>query len=234
LVGFDAEVVLCATHDTASAVAACPVSDNGAYISSGTWSLLGIESCEPLVSETGRLANFTNEGGIEHRYRILKNIMGMWLLQSIRRDLDQRYSYEEMMKMAGESEFRQTVDVNSSLLVAPANMIEAIKSLLHEPHLPLKDVINCVYHSLAQSYAQTIEELNALTGKKISSLQIIGGGSQDDYLNQLTAEYTGLPVQKGPVEATAIGNLIAQMIYAGTFPDVTAARKCVERSVAIK
>jgi rhamnulokinase len=148
--------------------------------------------------------------------------------------LNKAYSYEEMMKMAGESEFRQTVDVNSSLLVAPVHMLEAVKSLLRKPELPLKDVINCVYHSLAQSYAQAIEELNALTGQKISRIQIIGGGSQDDYLNKLTAEYTGLPVQKGPVEATAMGNLIAQMIYAGTFPDVAAARECVARSVAIK
>jgi rhamnulokinase len=226
-VGFDAEVILCPTHDTASAVAACPIRDNSAYISSGTWSLIGIESNEPIISETGRMANFTNEGGIEYRYRVLKNIMGMWLLQNIRRDLNKAHSYDEMMKMAMESEFTQTIDVNSSLLVAPDNMINAVKALLRNPNLPLKDVINCVYHSLAQSYAQATQELNALTGRKVSSIQIIGGGSQDDYLNRLTAEYTGLSVQKGAAESTAIGNLISQMIYDGVFSDVTEARKCV-------
>nr|AGS52523.1 rhamnulokinase [uncultured bacterium contig00005] len=229
--GFDAEVVLCATHDTASAVAACPVGDGCAYISSGTWSLIGIESGEPIITELGRMANFTNEGGIEYRYRVLKNIMGMWLLQSIRRDLHKACSFDEMMTMAMGSDFAQTIDVNSTSLVAPENMSGAIKALLKKTDLPLEDVISCVYHSLAKSYAQAVEELNALTGGKMRSITIIGGGSQDCYLNKLTAEYTGLPVRTGAVEATALGNIIAQMIYDGVFPDVTEARKCVAQGL---
>lgn len=212
-VGFDAEVILCPSHDTASAVAACPLYDNSMYISSGTWSLVGVELPEPVTCEAAFKSNFTNEGGIEYRIRFLKNIMGMWLFQSIRRDLNKKYTYDEMMHMAEESSFTQTIDTNSAELVAPDNMIEAIRNMLGIPDLPIADVISCVYHSLATSYKNVANEIEEVTGKTISSIQIVGGGSVDTYLNRLTAKYSGRKVYTGLKEATATGNIMAQYMY---------------------
>lgn len=212
-VGFDAEVILCPSHDTASAVAACPLFDDSMYISSGTWSLVGVELPEPVTSKAAFDSNFTNEGGIEYRIRFLKNIMGMWLFQSIRRDLDKKYTYDEMMHMAEESSFTQTIDTNAPEIVAPDNMIEAIRGLLNMPDLPIADVISCVYHSLATSYKNVADEIERVTGKTISSIQIVGGGSVDVYLNRLTAKYSGRKVYTGLKEATATGNIMAQYMY---------------------
>lgn len=212
-VGFDADVIFCPSHDTASAVAACSVGDNGMYISSGTWSLIGTENLTPILNEEAMSSGFTNEGGINYRYRFLKNIMGMWLFQNIRRNLDKKYSYDEMMNMAKQSEFKELIDPNAKEFVAPEDMVEAIRTYLGKPQLPIEDVLSSVYHSLANSYKNAVETIGAIADKKIDRINIIGGGSKDSYLNELTSQYTGLPVITGPTEATAMGNLIAQFMY---------------------
>ncbi len=212
-VGFDATVVLCPSHDTASAVAACPLPDDGMYISSGTWSLVGVENRVPVTADAARQANFTNEGGIEYRYRFLKNIMGMWLFQSIRRADGGRYTYDEMMQMAMASDYTRLIDPTDAAFLAPDNMIEAIRTALGEPQLPLADVLSCVYHSLATSYRRVTEEIERVSGKTVGSITIVGGGSKDAYLNRLTAAYTGKTVRVGLTEGTATGNIISQMMY---------------------
>lgn len=211
--GFDSKVVLCASHDTGSAVAACPMQGENVYISSGTWSLIGVESLTPILTKEAYKANFTNEGGVEKRFRFLKNYMGMWLLQSIRRDLNKKYTYDEMMEMAESSKGEVTyIDVNSPFLVSPVSMIEAVKECAGKPDMPLDEVINCVYHSLAQSYSLAIREIEGLTGRRIEGVSIVGGGGSDLYLNRLTSQYTGLPVSVGAKEATAVGNLTVQIM----------------------
>lgn len=212
-VGFSAKVVLCPSHDTASAVAACPIDEESVYISSGTWSLIGTENTDPVLCDEALKANFTNEGGIEYRFRFLKNIMGMWLFQSIRRDTGKAYSYDEMMQMAQESSFTGTIDPNHPDFTAPQSMVEAVRTYLKQPELPLGDLLSAVYHSLAKSYAAAVREIERISGKEIKSIHIVGGGSKDRYLNRLTAEYTGKKIYIGLTEATAAGNLIAQIMY---------------------
>lgn len=210
-VGFSATVVFSPSHDTASAVAACSVGENNMYISSGTWSLIGIVSQEPFLTEEAQKANFTNEGGKDGTYRVLKNIMGMWLFQNIRKNLDKKYTYDEMMEMAEGSTYEKVFNPNDARLLAPENMIEAIRDCLGEPALPLPDVLHSVYHSLAAAYVVAVKEIEDMTGKTIETIQIIGGGSQDKYLNRLIREYTGKKILEGPVEATAMGNLKTQL-----------------------
>ena len=208
--GFNAKVIFCPSHDTASAVAACPLKDNDAYISSGTWSLIGIESKTAVLTEKAQKANFTNEGGIEHRFRFLKNYMGMWLFQNIRRNLGKSLTYDEMMNEAINSGNYYYIDVNAQDFVAPFNMIDAIKNYLNRPDMTLGEVINSVYHSLARSYKWAMEEIEAISDTKINTIHIVGGGSKDKYLCALTEEYTGKKVVTGAVETTALGNLISQ------------------------
>ena len=212
-VGFDTTVVFVGSHDTASAVAACSLTGHGMYISSGTWSLIGALNRYPVLSKEAQEMNFTNEGGVGGTYRFLKNIMGMWLFQNIRKNIDKKYTYDEMMYMAMESDFTDVFDPNDQRLVAPDNMIDAIKECLGKPDLPLGDLLSSVYHSLATSYAKVVKEIELVTGEAVDCIQIVGGGSKDVYLNRLTQEFTGKPVLTGPIEATAIGNLKAQMIY---------------------
>ena len=212
-VGFDAEVVFAPSHDTASAIAACPTDESSVFISSGTWSLVGTENLTPILTQGAREANFANEGGIDFRFRFLKNIMGMWLFQSIRRELNKKYSYNEMMKMAMESSFKETFDPQDPAFLAPSSMIEAIRTYLGKKDLPLGDVLSSVYHSLAMAYKRTVLEIERVADKKITTVAIVGGGSRDEYLNRLTREYTGKRVTAGPVECTAFGNLLAQLSY---------------------
>lgn len=211
-VGFDAEVILAPSHDTASAVAACPIGDNAVYISSGTWSLIGTENSAPCTSPEALRANFSNEGGIEYRYRFLKNIMGMWLFQSVRRDINKSLTYDEMMRLAQDSDFVRTVDPNDKSFVAPESMIDAVCAYLEEPTLSLGDVLSSLYHSLALSYKRAIEEIERISNKEIHEIHIVGGGSRDTYLNSLTASYTGKRVFTGVMEGTATGNLISQIM----------------------
>ena len=211
-VGFDATVLCAPAHDTAAAVAACPIDEESVYISSGTWSLIGTENSTPTLSKEARLAGFTNEGGVEYHYRFLKNIMGMWLFQNIRKNLNKQYTYDEMMEMAQISSYTGTFDCNDPSLLAPDYMIEAIRTLLGDPHLSLCDLLNSVYHSLAHSYDRAIREIETLSNKKVKRILIVGGGSKDHYLNELTAAVTGKQVYTGLPEATALGNLLSQIM----------------------
>ena len=210
-IGFNAKVMFCPSHDTASAVCACPLQDNDIYISSGTWSLIGTELKDAVLTEKARICNFTNEGGIEHRFRFLKNYMGMWLFQNIRRNLDRKLTYEETIREAESSGKYHYIDVNAPEFLAPDNMIDAIKDYLKMPDLSLGELLNSVYHSLAKSYKEAISEVEKISGINAETIHIVGGGCQDKYLNRLTAEYTGKKVTAGPIEATAIGNLISQL-----------------------
>ncbi len=232
-VGFDSTVIFAPSHDTASAVAACPMGENDLYISSGTWSLIGLESETPIINMATRQANFANEGGINYRFRFLKNYMGMWLLQNIRKNINKSLTYDEMMQKAEKCLKYDYLDVNDESFVAPENMIEAVKKYFGKPNMSLESVLASVYHSLAKSYKNAVDEIEGLTGEKVKTIHIVGGGSQDKYLNRLTAEYTGKPVTAGPVEATAVGNLLSQLIYAGVCENLDSARCLVKKSFNI-
>ena len=210
--GFNTKVVFCPSHDTASAVAACPLDDGDIFISSGTWSLIGCEVLTPVLSEEARKCNFANEGGIDYRFRFLKNYMGMWLFQNIRKDLNKSITYDEMMNLAMNADKYYYINVNAPEFVAPENMTDAIKKHLGIPDLSLGELLNSVYHSLAKSYNDAVCEVEKLSGTKSNAIRIVGGGSKDSYLNYLTAKYTGKKVTAGPVEATALGNLTSQIM----------------------
>ncbi len=239
-VGYDLEVVLCGSHDTASAVMAVPQTEgDGIYISSGTWSLMGIESPEPIITKEAAAANLTNEGGYDHRFRFLKNIMGLWMIQSVRHEYQDAWSFAQLCDMAEESrDFSSRVDVNDQSFLSPDSMIEAIKQYCKKTGQPVPETVGelaaVVYRSLAQSYGETVKELETIAGRTYDSIHIIGGGSNAAYLNQLTADATGKTVYAGPGEATAIGNLLAQMIHAGDLADLKGARQCVRDSFEIK
>jgi len=207
-----------ASHDTASAVASVPATGNKwAYISSGTWSLMGIESRVPLVSEKTRLLNFTNEGGVDGTTRFLKNIMGMWLIQECKRiwDSNRRLSWEEIVEMSkAATPFEFLIDPDDPGFLNPGNMPEAIQAFCQKTgqKVPLSEgqIARCIYDSLALKYKFTLHQIEEVTGTKIEKLHIIGGGANNRFLCRLTADATGLPVLAGPVEATAIGNILMQ------------------------
>lgn len=238
-VGFDCEVVLPATHDTGSAVLSIPATDDDyLYISSGTWSLMGIERMEADCSLASKNANFTNEGGVDYRFRYLKNIMGLWMIQSVRHELNDEYSFAELCKMASEADqFLSRVDVNAECFLAPDSMIEAIKEYCSntnqaEPNT-VGEIAACIYQSLAKSYAETVNEIEAITGRTFGRIHIVGGGANATYLNDLTAKSTKKDIFAGPTEATAIGNILAQMLKAGDFKSITEARQGVADSFPI-
>lgn len=238
-VGFDCAVILPATHDTGSAFMAVPaMDDHSIYLSSGTWSLLGVENAHPITTAESMQANFTNEGGYEYRYRYLKNIMGLWMIQNIRKETQGTYSFQELIDMAEAAAFDAVIDVNDDMFLAPASMTQAVKDYCAQHGLPapetLGQLLKCVYRSLAVCYQKAIAELEGLTGKAYTAIHIVGGGSQAEYLNRLTAKATGLPVYAGPTEGTALGNLMAQMIYQGTFSSLAEAREAIHRSFPIQ
>ena len=244
-VGFDATVILPATHDTGSAFLAIPAVDaNAVYISSGTWSLLGVENNHPVTTSQSLTQNFTNEGGAWGRYRYLKNIMGLWIIQSIRRELNgisyirgrqsrtesiHKWSFPDLIEEAKKAEgFPSVVDVNKDRFLSPESMIQEIKDecAKTDQSVPetVAELMQCVYSSLAICYRDAITGLESITGKKYTSINIVGGGCQDTYLNLRTAQATGLPVFAGPVEGTAIGNLFVQLISAHDLADLQTAR----------
>lgn len=232
-IGFDSSVLFCPSHDTASAVLACPIEKNGVYISSGTWSLMGCESFKPCLSDAAKRANFTNEGGIEHRYRFLKNIMGMWLFQGIRKSLEKKYTYDEMMNMAKKSNYTKTFDPNDARLTAPNCMLGAIRECLGED-ASVEDCLKATYLSLAEAYKKTVEEIEFIAGTKCTNIAVVGGGSRDKYLNRLIKEYTKKKVYAGPTEATAIGNILSQIMYCDKNMTVEKARELVKKSFDIR
>lgn len=236
-VGYQATVVQSASHDTASAVMAVPAEgDDAVWISSGTWSLMGVELPEPITSPASCALNLTNEGGYDYRYRYLKNIMGLWIVQNIRKELGpDQYGFAELSRLAAEAgEFPTVIDCQDQSLMAPQSMIEAIKALCVRSNQPVPETVGqlmrCAYQSLARCYADTIREIADITGKQFSALYIVGGGSQDNYLNALTAKTCGITVYTGPTEATAIGNLLCQAIAAGDLSGLAAARQVVRDS----
>jgi len=238
-VGFDSTVIMPPSHDTASAFLAVPTkSDCSVYISSGTWSLMGVERLSPITGETSRVANITNEGGYNYRYRYLKNIAGLWLLQCVRKEIGDGIDYAELVTMARKSNCYAIFDVNDERFTAPESMTQAIRDACKEDGqaVPesIADFARCIFRSLAVSYANTAKDLEALTGTVFDSVNIIGGGSQNEFLNELTAEACRLPVYAGPTEGTALGSIAAQMISMGVLSDLEAARKVIRNSFEIK
>ena len=237
-VGFDAEVILPATHDTGSAYMAVPARDeHAAFLSSGTWSLLGTELRMPVTDERALRSGFTNEGGYDGTIRFLKNLMGMWMLQCIHRETGKTHSFAEMADMAAASDYPAWVDAADNRFLAPASMMEEVRAALREQGAPepqtLADVLRAVTVGLAVCYRDAIREMSDITGKTFTSVNIVGGGSQNVVLNQLTADLTGLPVYAGPTEGTALGNLAAQMIADGAFADLPAFRAALPASFDI-
>ena len=238
-VGYNCKVVAPATHDTGSAVIAVPTdSDNALYISSGTWSLMGVELMKANCSPESKANNLTNEGGYDYRFRYLKNIMGLWMIQSVKKEIGGDLGFGEICEMASKCTIPSIVDANDDRFMAPDNMTEEVKKACAESgqQVPegLAEVASVIYNSLAQCYAKTIGELESITGQKYDCIHIVGGGANADYLNKLTAKATGLPVFAGPTEATAIGNLAAQMMAVGDLANLKDARACVFKSFEIK
>lgn len=238
-VGFNCTVVLPATHDTGSAVLAVPTNDDDAvYISSGTWSLMGIERKEADCSMESMKANFTNEGGYDHRFRYLKNIMGLWMIQSVKKEFTEDLSFAEICEMASKETISSIVDCNDDCFLAPKSMIGAVQKFCRDTDQQVPETVgeisSVIYNSLAKCYGDTVEEIEAITGKKYSTIYVVGGGSNAGYLNELTAKYTGRKVSAGPSEATAIGNIIVQMLHDGVFASLPEARTCVKESFDVK
>ena len=212
-VGGQTKVVLCASHDTASAVEGIGMAEDAPYISSGTWSLLGVRSEKAITDEASRLANYSNEGGIGY-IRYQKNIMGMWTVQSLRRELCPDKDFHTIEKAAVESGFSGVVDVNADDFLAPDSMKSAFdRAFAGRDYAPKTDAdyFSAAYYGLADSYKNAIAELEANTGMKYDSLYIVGGGAKNKYLNTLTEKACGIKVVALPIEATSIGNLRVQM-----------------------
>lgn len=238
-VGFDCMVVLPATHDTGSAVLAVPSDSNRAiYISSGTWSLMGIERMEADCTMSSMQANFTNEGGYDHRFRYLKNIMGLWMIQSVKKEFEEDLSFSEICERASRKNIVSIVDCNDSSFFAPKSMIQAVQDFCRNSDQPVPETVGeisaVVYNSLAYCYGETVREIEAVTGSTYDTIHVVGGGANAEYLNELTAKYTGKRVVAGPVEATAIGNIAVQMLRDGVFADLKEARACIRQSFDLK
>ncbi len=235
----DTNVVAVASHDTGSAIAAVPAEDDSfAYISSGTWSLMGIESDSPVMIPKSRELNFTNEGGVEGTWRILKNIMGLWLVQECRRswaDTGAAFSDKALLSLAISSKpFKTLIDPDHPSLLNPGKMPEALSKLAEKAgESPMNnpgEFARCILESLAFRYRQTLEELKQITDKKIRRIHVIGGGSKNEPLCRFTANATGLPVVAGPAEATALGNIMVQAMACGRIRSLGEIRKVLINS----
>ena len=237
-VGFNCKVVLPATHDTGSAVVAVPSNkEDVLYISSGTWSLMGTELMQADCSMESMKRNLTNEGGYDYRFRYLKNIMGMWMINSARSEIAADMGFGIICDMASKTTIPSIVPANDDRFLAPVSMTEEVKKACAESGQPvpegIAEVAAVIYNSLAKCYADTVTEIEQMTGKKYDCIHIVGGGSNAVYLNQLTAKACGRTVYTGPTEATAVGNIAVQMIAAGELSDLTAARNCIFGSFPI-
>ena len=238
-VGFSCDVVLPATHDTGSAVMAVPSNQEDVlYISSGTWSLMGTELREADCRKESGEHNLTNEGGYDYRFRYLKNIMGLWMIQSVKKEIAGELGFGEICQLASECGITSLVDCNDERFLAPDNMTREIRKACRESgqQVPegIAQVAAVIYNSLAKCYADTKKELEELTGKRYDGIHIVGGGANADYLNRLTAHRAGAMVYAGPTEATAIGNLAAQMLAAKEFENLAEARRCIFESFEIE
>jgi rhamnulokinase len=209
----NAKVVLCASHDTASAFEAVDVDEESLILSSGTWSLLGIKLKDPIISKTSFEANYTNEGGVGY-IRFLKNIMGMYLTNRVIEETG--YTFDEIAEGLKKTSYNETFDVNDPSLNAPKEMKPAILNLLQKnPPKNDFDVFASIYHSMALCYKKSVEELQKITGKRYKKLYIVGGGAKNKYLNELVEKYTKLKVVAMPIEATSLGNIKVQMKASG-------------------
>jgi rhamnulokinase len=232
-------IVAPAAHDTASAVVGAPLEEGWAFLSSGTWSLVGAEIARPLVTDASYEHNFTNEGGAAGTIRLLKNVVGMWILESCRRQWSQRGAVldyaalgREMAEIGGPV---GTIDPDDPRFFNPPDMVAEVQASLRESGQQVADdevtISRVILDSLARRYREVIDEIELITGRRVEGIRIVGGGSQNDYLNQATADACGRPVVAGPAEATALGNLAVQAIAAGRFRSVGEARRFIERHV---
>lgn len=235
-----ATFITIASHDTASAIVGTPGrGEDWAYISSGTWSLMGVELPKGIATNAAFNSNFTNEWGVQGTIRFLKNIMGLWLIQEVSRIQNYKYSFPELADMAAnEVPFQQFIDVNDIRFLNPNNMIEEIKEYCRETmqKVPETDaeVARCIYDNLALCYAVELERLSTITERKINKLHIVGGGSNNKFLNQLSADVCNIEVEAGPGEATAIGNLMVQMIATNGYGTLEQAREDIRNSVKLE
>ena len=236
-------VIAVAGHDTASAIAAVPAADEKfAYLSSGTWSLMGIETPAPVINAESTRLNFTNEGGIDGTTRFLKNITGMWILEQSRKvwaGEGRTYNYGEMEKMArDEAAFPSLINPDDPRFAAPINMVDAIDSYLRATGQPVPEndaqYISCIYHSLANRYKEVVDMLQTFAPFPIEKLHVIGGGSANDTMSQWTADALGIPVVAGPTEATAIGNVMLQARTAGLVKDRWDMRRMIAKVFSVK
>ena len=232
-------VIAVAAHDTGSAIVSVPSTlKNFVYISSGTWSIVGIESERPIISEQTRQLNFTNEGGVDGTTRFLKNIMGMWLIQETQRIWDEKgtkYTWPEMVELARNSEpFKFLINPDDSMFLNPRDMTQAVRDFCYQTAQGTPqshgEVIRCIYDSLALKYRYTIEQIREVSDQPIEVIHIIGGGANNHFLNQLTSDATGLRVIAGPTEATAIGNILIQAKALGYVGSLTEIRHIVANS----
>lgn len=237
--GFDMEVILPATHDTGSAFISSVCNDaDSIYLSSGTWSLIGVENKFPICVPQAMNYNFTNEGGIDYRFRFLKNIMGLWVIQEVRRNLYHSYSFSELVDQAKEyKDFPSIIDVDQDRFLNPNNMIDEIKLYCMETGQRVPELVGeiayCVFNSLAHCYKKAVGNLEEIFEKNFERINIFGGGCQNNLLNQLVADVTGKEVLAGPIEATAIGNIAAQLISCGELEDLGQARRIIKESFEI-
>ena len=231
-VGCDMTAVLCATHDTASAVLAAPVACDfsSPYISSGTWSLLGVEQERAHTDADSMRENFSNEGGPRFTFRWQKNIMGLWILQSARRELGLDFAAAEALARANAC--GALVDCNDEIFLAPESMCAAVREKAGD--LTDGQLLYCIYASLADCYKRALRAMEEKLGKKFGTLNVIGGGSRDKLLNELTARAAGVKVMAGPAEATAIGNLMVQMIAGGEIKDIGEGREMIGNTFPLR
>lgn len=240
------EVVAPATHDTGAAVAAVPTERTGranwAYISSGTWSLIGVEVQDAVLSDKALALNVTNEGGIDGTYRLLKNVMGLWLVQECRRSFERRgaaLDYARITQLAAEAEpFRSLVDPNDGTFLNPPDMAYALQEFCRRTGQPVPEtegqLIRCALESLSLKYRQVLEGIESLTGERTEVIHVVGGGSKNELLNQMTADACGRPVVAGPTEATALGNVLIQARAAGDVGTLADIRSVVRASSELR
>ncbi|MBE7087464.1 MAG: rhamnulokinase [Clostridiales bacterium] len=238
-VGFNAKVILPATHDTASAVMAVPNENMPLYISSGTWSLMGIETLNENTTDIANKSGFTNEGGYNKSVRFLKNIMGLWMIQCIKKEYDDKYSFVDFVDHARKvTDFNSIVDVNDDSFFAPKSMITAVKDYCAKTNQQIPETVGeivlCVYQSLAKEYKETVDQIECITGEKFDCINIVGGGCQNVLLNELTAKWTNRPVVTGPIEATATGNLLSQLLCTGEIKNLAEGKALIRRSFEVK
>lgn len=237
-------VIAPGTHDTASAVAAVPFdsSEHAAYISSGTWSLVGVEATEPIITDAAMRVNLTNEGGVAGTFRLLKNVMGLWLLQECRRSWARRgheWPYDELLELAEKARpFEALIDPDDGRLLRPGDMPIRIAELSGKQGKPVASdpgfIVRCILESLALKYRRIVEQLEQVTGSEIQVIHVVGGGARNRILCQMTADACGRVVLAGPVEATAIGNLLVQAIALRLVASLEEARQLVKRSVTVE